>query len=207
MVYEGRVDYSDVDAWASQRELKNEWGDNPDKFPTSDFTYRSENYSVHRHGENPAAIARFSGSNAAKGPTLSVTDRSSRPNLMEGQNLSLIQMEHTFPLLTLLIDASGKMDFLSLYRRAMQLPTVMNYEDEKKLIEKFMCIDIDDMLLERDKLFCFFEKIYLSHIDNGYMEVEDEDKKLFRNFSSKISSLIKRGVNIHQNFADDFYEE
>ena len=74
LVYEGRVSLYDIDAWARQGALPNKWMPNSEKFPKGGFKYSSGHYTVHGHGINPVAVEKFPNSNAAKGPTATITD-------------------------------------------------------------------------------------------------------------------------------------
>lgn len=68
----GKVDYGDLSAWASQNRLPNNWTPNTTKFPSGGFKYESPPYSVHGHGANPTAVSNWPTSNAALGPTVSI---------------------------------------------------------------------------------------------------------------------------------------
>lgn len=47
-------------------------GHDPLKFPSGGFKYDAGNYTVHGHGANPSAAAKFPNSNAANGSTASM---------------------------------------------------------------------------------------------------------------------------------------
>lgn len=71
LVNGGRLDYGDIDAWATQGNLPNGWNSTPD-LPQG-FKYTDGGYTIHGHGPNPAANpSYYSHSNATasiKGPT------------------------------------------------------------------------------------------------------------------------------------------
>lgn len=77
LVKNGKVDYNNLDGWASNKNLDNEWGADPEKFPSGGFKYKTTDgtyeYQIHGHGPNPVAVANHPGSNAASGPTASIT--------------------------------------------------------------------------------------------------------------------------------------
>jgi len=76
LVNNGRINKSDIDAWASQGGIPNTWGHDPVKFPSGGFKYDAGSYTVHGHGANPSAAAKFPNSNAANGPTASMKNTS-----------------------------------------------------------------------------------------------------------------------------------
>ncbi|MFP1862948.1 RHS repeat-associated core domain-containing protein, partial [Lonsdalea quercina] len=78
LVNNGRVNHADIEAWANQNGVPNTWGNDPVKFPSGGFKYDSGAYSVHGHGANPAAAAKFPTSNAAQGPTASIRSISTK---------------------------------------------------------------------------------------------------------------------------------
>ncbi|QNQ18542.1 hypothetical protein HF650_01540 [Kosakonia sp. SMBL-WEM22] len=53
-------------------------GHDPLKFPSGGFKYDAGNYTVHGHGANPSAAAKFPNSNAANGSTASMKNTSTR---------------------------------------------------------------------------------------------------------------------------------
>lgn len=65
-----------IDAWANQGGIPNTWGNDPIKFPSGGFKYEAGSYTVHGHGANPSAAAKFPNSNAANGPTASMKNTS-----------------------------------------------------------------------------------------------------------------------------------
>ncbi len=76
LVNNGRINKSDIDVWASQGGIPNTWGHDPAKFPSGGFKYDGGSYTVHGHGANPSAAAKFPNSNAAHGPTASMKNTS-----------------------------------------------------------------------------------------------------------------------------------
>ncbi|MEZ2577539.1 RHS repeat domain-containing protein [Buttiauxella ferragutiae] len=76
IVNNGRVSKADIDAWANQNGILNSWAHDPAKFPGGGFKYGSGSYTVHGHGANPSAAAKFPNSNAASGPTASIKNTS-----------------------------------------------------------------------------------------------------------------------------------
>ncbi|AFI92026.1 Rhs-like core protein [Pectobacterium parmentieri] len=78
LVNNGRVNHADIEAWANQNRVPTTWGNDPVKFPSGGFKYDSGTYSVHGHGANPAAAAKFPTSNAAQGPTTSIRNISTK---------------------------------------------------------------------------------------------------------------------------------
>ena len=76
LVNNGRINKADIDAWANQRGTPNTWGHDPAKFPGGGFKYDAGSYTVHGHGANPSAAAKFPNSNAASGPAASMKNTS-----------------------------------------------------------------------------------------------------------------------------------
>ncbi|WP_143421274.1 RHS repeat-associated core domain-containing protein [Gilliamella apicola] len=78
LVHNGQIKYNDVTKWANQGGISNQWMSSS-QFPSGGFKYQTNSngitYSVHGHGTNPNAVARYPSSNAAKGPTASITTR------------------------------------------------------------------------------------------------------------------------------------
>ena len=76
LVSGGRLSHTDINAWASSHGLTNHWQPSS-KFPAGGFKYHythgGYSYTVHGHGSNPSAVTHFPGSNAATGPTASIT--------------------------------------------------------------------------------------------------------------------------------------
>ncbi len=72
----GSVSHGDVQAWASQRSLPNQWTDPHGNLPSGRFKYRTTSggydYQVHGHGASTTAPA---GSNSAAGPTARINRR------------------------------------------------------------------------------------------------------------------------------------
>ena len=73
LVHNGQIKYNDVTKWANQGGISNQWMSSS-QFPSGGFKYQTNSngitYSVHGHGTNPNAVARYPSSNAAKGPQL-----------------------------------------------------------------------------------------------------------------------------------------
>ena len=63
-----------IEAWDKQGGIKNTWKDGPIHFLGSRFRYRSGKYQIHGHGIDLNAQIDFPGGNAAKGPTVRITD-------------------------------------------------------------------------------------------------------------------------------------
>lgn len=78
LVHNGRISFNSINEWARQQGLSNVWTPSSN-FSTGGFKYQTTgggfNYSTHGHGINPNAVAHFPGSNAARGPTSSITRR------------------------------------------------------------------------------------------------------------------------------------
>jgi hypothetical protein len=74
LVENGRLDHADVNDWATQGGLSDQFQPNPAKFPDGGFKYQTSDgtydYSIWGHGANPDAPL---GSNAAGGPTASIS--------------------------------------------------------------------------------------------------------------------------------------
>jgi len=77
---EGQVSFEDIEAWAAQGNLQNQWRPNPNQFPAGGFKYEvivgSTTYTIHGHGPNPIAQTNWPNSNAAVSATVSITKKS-----------------------------------------------------------------------------------------------------------------------------------
>jgi len=60
------------------RRKKNTWKDGPIHFLGSRFRYQSGKYQIHGHGIDPNAQINFPSGNAAKDPTVRITDISNK---------------------------------------------------------------------------------------------------------------------------------
>lgn len=76
-VKSGVIDFNDIDAFAKDRGVPNVFNPDPSRFPEGGFKYEYSdgkyNYTIHGHGTDPEAAIKFPGSNAANGPTASVS--------------------------------------------------------------------------------------------------------------------------------------
>jgi len=76
LVHNGRLDFADLQAFVTHHALTDNWRPSAN-FPSGGFRHEiataTHNTSIHGHGSNPNAVAHFPGSNAALGPTASIT--------------------------------------------------------------------------------------------------------------------------------------
>ncbi|WP_161790483.1 RHS repeat-associated core domain-containing protein, partial [Inquilinus limosus] len=80
LVQNGRLNHADVDAWAQQGGLTNQWGPDPNRFPSGGFKYDDGAFRVHGHGADPVAQANWPTSNSATGPTTSIKNLTTNQN-------------------------------------------------------------------------------------------------------------------------------
>ena len=88
-----------------------------------------------------------------------------------------------------------------------KMPTVMDISDEISIIESLMKVDREDILKNKDSFTFILKALHLSHVDSGYMEVTEENKYVFDDFSRWLHGLSLRGIGIHHNIISDFYED
>ncbi|RDF00905.1 hypothetical protein DPV99_08420 [Aggregatibacter aphrophilus] len=92
----------------------------------------------------------------------------------------------------------------SLYKKLINLPTIININDEIFFINELQKANIDDIKLNIDKFISILELLQTSHQDNGIFEVTPENVDIFFNFVFWIKEIQdKIGFNIDK-YTDGF---
>ncbi|MGC7590960.1 hypothetical protein ACPWUF_10885 [Bisgaard Taxon 46] len=93
-------------------------------------------------------------------------------------------------------------DFL--YKKLINLPTIINIDDEIFFINELQKANINDIKLNMNKFISILELLQTSHQDNGIFEVTSENVDIFFNFVFWIKEIqAKTGFNIDK-YADGF---
>lgn len=207
LVKNGRVNKADIDAWASQGGIPNTCGNDPIKFPSGGFKYEAGSYTVHGHGANPSAAAKFPNSNVANGPTVSmkIFQLGRYLELMaHGVHLNQILMVLIFLLMVHLIDGIS-MNLQDIKNKVLSLPTVMDISEEILIINELMASEVDDLVKNKDVFRFIINSLELSHTDSGFMELTKENEGVFIAFYHWLREVNNRlNLNLNTNIIDSF---
>ena len=72
--------------------------------------------------------------------------------------------------------------FSALKESSLNIPTIININDEIYFINELRKADIDDIRSNIDKFISILEQLQISHQDNGIFEVNIENIHIFFNF-------------------------
>jgi hypothetical protein len=93
---------------------------------------------------------------------------------------------------------------MGIYTELLRLPTIMDIEDEIRVINVLMSMTMGEIQGNLDDFRTLVNNLDISHIDSGYMEVTQTNKDIFLHFAEWLANLKTRSQIEGLPNPDDF---